>query len=110
MSGLDCLASVRGIDVPSSATRSMRDRLPSMRTLKRKVMSRFGPCTVELILGVDSIRMACARQICVAQATGSRISNRRLRWEKANKASTSHLHLQDRQAGAGARILAPLLV
>jgi len=76
----------------------MRDRLPSMRTLNRKVMSRSGPCTVELILGVDSIRMACAKQICAAPATSGRISNRQLRWEKAaNKPLTSHLHLRDRR-------------
>src|SRR5664280_690093 len=60
MSGVDCFARASVCKEPSGASKCRRDRLPSMRTLKRNRIATSGPVTVACNLGVDSIRIACA--------------------------------------------------
>src|SRR4029077_20381597 len=51
----------------SGRTSVKRERLASMRTLKRKLMGMPGPATVLYIAGVDSNKMACAMAVRAAK-------------------------------------------
>ncbi len=44
----------------SGRTRVSRERVASIRTLKRSLMGMSGPTTLLLAAGVDSSKMACA--------------------------------------------------
>ena len=60
MSGEACFPIGSCDTEPSGAVSRRRDRLPSTRTLNRRVTGKSGPFTVEFPFGLDSIRIACA--------------------------------------------------